>query len=67
MSSSYIYQDSKVKVEFEHSNSLTVFMAIQCIDLGFDYELYSDYMIQWPTPRVPRSIYQNLSTIILNK
>lgn len=67
MSSSYIYEDSRVKVEFEHSNSLAVFMAIQCIDLGFDYEMYSDYMIQWPTTTLPRSLYQYFSTIILNK
>lgn len=67
MSNSYIYQDSKTKVQFEHSNSLAVFMAIDCIDAGFDYEIYSDFMIQWPTPRVPKSVYQYLSAIILNK
>lgn len=60
------FTSKETKVSFNHGNSLAVFMALECIDEGFSYELYSDYMLQWPTPALPKNRYEELYKIVSN-
>lgn len=58
---------SEGTVEFEHENSMVVFMALECIDLQFSYEMYESYMMQWkPIPTLPEQRYLDLYAIVAN-
>lgn len=66
-SESYEFSCTNTKVSFEHLNSLVVFMALDCIDKGFDYEMYSSYILQWSIPELPKERYEELFNIVANK
>ena len=56
------------RVEFNHENAMVVFMALECIDEEFSYEMYSSYMMQFKNiPTIPESRYLDLLKIVANK
>ena len=63
---SYSYTTNTTNVEFSNANSLVVYMALDCIDHGFSYEMYSSYMMQWATPTLPEPRYIELFNIVAN-
>lgn len=68
MSKKYIYETQNNKLEFNHHNSLLVFMALECVDYEFSYEQYEAYMLQCPLMgKIPKSRYLELINIVCNK
>ena len=62
------YKAMDISVKFKCINSLVVFMALECIDEEFGYQMYSDYMDQYPmTGKLPESRYDELYNIVLNR
>lgn len=68
MSKKYIYETQDNKLEFNHHNSLLVFMALECIDYEYSYEKYESYMMQYPLMgKLPEYRYIELLKIVCNK
>lgn len=69
MTTSISRTTSNGTVVFNHENTMVVFMALECIDLGFGYEMYVDYMAQFiekSIPCLPEPRYTQLLAIISN-
>ncbi len=63
--SKYTRTTSKGTVAFNKESSMILYMALECIDLGFSYSFYCDYMEQYPMIlRLTEVDYAKLSSFL---